>query len=97
MRFNKIFCIGLPRTGTTSLDMALNTIGIKSIHFPFSLYETDDLSILDQYIAFVDTPIPMLYQKLDKICPGSGFILTARPLEGWLKSMEWLLREDAIS
>ncbi|MFM5888090.1 MAG: sulfotransferase family protein [Dolichospermum sp.] len=93
MRFNKVFGIGLPRTGTTSLNMALNELDISSVHFPFSLYETDDLSILNQYTGFVDTPIPMLYQKLDKLCPNSGFILTTRPIEGWLKSMEWLLRE----
>lgn len=93
MRFHKIFGIGLPRTGTTSLNIALNELDINSIHFPFSLYKANDLSILNQYTAFVDTPIPMLYQKLDQLYPNSGFILTSRPLEGWLKSMEWLLRE----
>ncbi|MBD2364691.1 hypothetical protein H6G36_26560 [Anabaena minutissima FACHB-250] len=93
MRFNKVFGIGLPRTGTTSLDVALNELKIPSIHFPFSFYENDDYSILNKYTCFVDTPIPMFYQKLDRLCPGSGFILTTRPLEGWLKSMEWLLSE----
>jgi hypothetical protein len=93
MRFNKVFGIGLPRTGTTSLDIALNKLGITSLHFPFSLYENNDFSILNEYTAFVDTPIPMLYQKLDNLCPNSGFILTTRTVEGWLKSMEWLLKE----
>lgn len=93
MRFNKIFGIGLPRTGTTSLYMALNELGIHTVHFPFSLYETDHLSVLDQYQGFVDTPIPMLYQKLDKMCPNAGFVLTTRPVDGWLKSMDWLLKE----
>lgn len=93
MRFSKIFGIGLPRTGTTSLNVALNTIGIPSIHFPFSLYELEDLSILDQYTAFVDSPIPSLYHQLDGIYPDAGFILTTRPLEQWLASMQWLLEE----
>lgn len=93
MRFNKIFGIGLPRTGTTSLNIALNTLGISSVHFPFSLYENNDRTILNQYTAFIDTPIPLLYQELDQLCPNSGFILTTRPVESWLKSMEWLLTE----
>jgi len=93
MRFSKIFGIGLPRTGTTSLNIALNRLGIPSIHFPFSLYEFSDFKILDQYVGFVDTPIPALYQQLDQLCPNAGFILTTRPVEQWLASMEWLLRE----
>ncbi len=93
MRFNKIFGIGLPRTGTTSLNIALNTLGISSVHFPFSLYENNDRTILNQYTAFIDTPIPLLYQELDQLCPNSGFILTTRSAEDWLKSMEWLLTE----
>lgn len=95
MRFNKIFGIGLPRTGTTSLHIALMTLGISSIHFPFSLYEAQNWTILNQYTAFVDTPIPMFYKKLDQLLPDSGFILTTRPLEDWLNSMEWLLTEGA--
>lgn len=93
MRFSKIFGIGLPRTGTTSLNLALNHLGIPSIHFPFSLYEFSDFSILEQYVGFVDTPIPALYQQLDQLCSNAGFILTTRPVEQWLVSMEWLLRE----
>jgi len=93
MRFNKLFGIGLPRTGTTSLNIALNTLGIPSVHFPFSLYENNDRTILDQYTAFIDTPIPLLYQELDQLCPNSGFILTTRAVEDWLNSMEWLLTE----
>lgn len=93
MRFSKVFGIGLPRTGTTSLNTALNTIGISSVHFPFSLYETSDLRILDKYTGFVDSPIPFLYRQLDEMYPDAGFILTTRPSEQWLTSMQWLLEE----
>lgn len=93
MRFSKIFGIGLPRTGTTSLNTALNSLGISSIHFPFSLYQSNDLAILNKYTAFTDAPIPLLYQYLDQTYPNSGFILTKRPLEDWLNSMAWLLSE----
>lgn len=93
MHFSKIFGIGLPRTGTTSLNTALNTIGIPSIHFPFSLYESADFSILEQYTGFVDSPIPYLYRQLDEMYPDAGFILTTRALDQWLTSMQWLLEE----
>lgn len=93
MRFSKVFGIGLPRTGTTSLNIALNTVGVSSIHFPFSLYESLDSKIISQYTGFVDSPLSYLYQKLDIKYPGSGFILTTRPIEAWLKSMNWLLNE----
>lgn len=93
MRFSKLFGIGLPRTGTTSLNLALNAIGISSIHFPFGLYETDHRNILNEYQAFVDTPIPLLSEELDRLYPNAGFVLTTRPIKDWLNSMEWLLTE----
>ena len=94
MRFSRIFGIGLPRTGTTSLSQALNRIDIPCIHFPFDLYsEGMNGSLLSQYSAFVDAPIPMFYKNLDVRYPKSGFILTKRPFDDWMRSMEWLLSE----
>ncbi|MEL6603249.1 MAG: sulfotransferase family protein [Cyanobacteria bacterium J06614_10] len=94
MRFSKVFGVGLPRTGTTSLFQALNQINVPCIHFPFTLYrEGIRAPLLERYTAFVDTPIPLLYQELDAAYPGSGFILTKRPLDDWMRSMEWLLTE----
>lgn len=34
----KVFCIGLSRTGTTSLCEALKTLGYKTLHFPLNLF-----------------------------------------------------------
>jgi hypothetical protein len=34
-----------------------------------------------------------MYEELYERHPDAKFILTTRPIEGWLKSMEWLLRE----
>ena len=92
--YNKIFGIGLPRTGTTSLARALESYGIETIHFPFDLYDEGlDAPVIEENTAFVDTPVPMLYQGLDQRCPESKFILTVRDKEGWLESMEWLRTE----
>jgi hypothetical protein len=35
---NRVFCIGLSRTGTTSLCEALNMLGINTIHYPSILF-----------------------------------------------------------
>jgi len=86
----KIFGIGLPRTGTTSLHNALKSLGIKSKHFPFKLYTSFDDKLLGDYDLFVDSPIQLIYKLLDDKFPESKFILTTRSLDSWLESMEWL-------
>ncbi|QDV41301.1 hypothetical protein Enr13x_11390 [Stieleria neptunia] len=34
----KVFCLGLSRTGTTSLCLGLEALGLKTKHFPFELF-----------------------------------------------------------
>jgi hypothetical protein len=92
--YNKIFGIGLPRTGTTSLARALEAYGIDTVHYPFALYEEGlDAPVVAQHTAFVDTPVPMFYQELDQRWPGSRFVLTTRDKADWLESMKWLRTE----
>lgn len=38
MAEQKVFCIGLSRTGTTSICEALSILGYRTKHFPFELY-----------------------------------------------------------
>jgi len=92
---SKIFGIGLPRTGTTSLHNALIMLRIKSYHHPLRLYTSLDSSILENNDAFVDSPIPLIFKELDDNFPGSKFILTTRSLESWLESMEWLFEHGS--
>lgn len=74
----KIFCIGLARTGTTSLHEILKSLGLKSNHFAGEILYQDNWNIINKYDAFSDTPIPFIYKKLDSLHPGSKFILTTR-------------------
>ncbi|MEQ9376359.1 MAG: sulfotransferase [Imperialibacter sp.] len=92
---NKIFCIGLPRTGTTSIHLAFQYLGLKSIHFPKQLWEDIQHPIMSEFTAFSDTPLSLLYPKLDKAFPGSLFVLSTRELNSWLKSCEWMFRYKA--
>ena len=89
----KVFGIGLQRTGTTTLTSALRLLGYRSFHFPAHLWDDPEHPLLDEYDAFFDNPIPLIYKDLDARFPGSKFILTTRDEEGWLKSCEWLFTE----
>ena len=93
----KIFCIGWPKTGTTSITDALRTLGIFSWHdAPWmigcqywcskpSMLETD-FSCINEYGAISDFPVCALFRELDKEFPGSLFILTTRSLDKWVLS-----------
>ena len=92
---NKIFGIGLSKTGTSSLSEALNMLGIHCIHYPddpVTLHQLRTgqfrLSILEKYQAVADTPVVPYYAQLDKEFPGSKFILTLRDIESWLESVK---------
>lgn len=82
-KFNKVFGIGLSKTGTWSLNKALNILGVRSIHCPpvNELYQ-----VLETYRAATDTPVAAAFRELDRQFPGSKFILTIREKDDWLKS-----------
>lgn len=80
---NKIFGIGLPRTGTASLSEALSVLGYKTRHYP------KFISRVDKFEALVDTPICNEFETLDRLYPNSMFIWTIRDLDSWLKSIEF--------
>ncbi|MEQ8584043.1 sulfotransferase family protein [Marinoscillum sp.] len=86
----KIFGIGLQRTGTTSLFQALTVLGFHPAPHGIPLFYDIHHPILTKHDAFMDNPIPLIYRELDQKCPGSRFVMTTRPLESWLESVEWL-------
>lgn len=90
---NKIFGIGMPKTGTSSLNKALEILGFRSCHYPSdptTVAELRDgnykLSILQKFDALTDVPIPAIFAQLDSNWPDSKFILTVRDLDSWLES-----------
>jgi hypothetical protein len=92
---SKIFCIGLSRTGTLTLATALEQLGIVATHYPNDKATQDELrrghyalSIVDQVQALLDIPVSPYYAQFDNIYPEAKFILTTRPMESWLRSME---------
>ncbi len=91
----KVFGIGLSRTATKSLTLALNILGISVIHYPNNAATYQDLvtgnykfSVLKDFQGITDITVVPYYAQLDKLFPGSKFILTTRDRTDWLNSME---------
>jgi len=96
----KIFCIGYPRTGTTSLISALGKLGFKGWHYNRNFYSEAvralkigqfSEKLLEHNTAFADVPIFYIYKNLDKLYPSSKFILVTREKQSWFESMQWLM------
>ena len=89
----KIFCIGFPKTGTTSIGRALRSLSLR-VRGAVGRRDSEAgarfreaLSLVPDYDAFQDLPWPLLYRELDAEWPGSKFILTVRPADSWLQSV----------
>jgi hypothetical protein len=82
---NKLIIIGLPRTGTTSVSMALLEHGFKVAHTAFTK-RTFELAEV-----FSDTPCFCDYPELDQLFPDSKFVYLDRAIELWIPSMQMLL------
>jgi hypothetical protein len=91
----KIFGIGLPKSGTTSLHRAAQILGLRSIHFPddgvtLAQVRRGDyrLEVMARCDIISDVPIPAIFPQIDHAFRGAKFILTRRPLGPWLASHE---------
>lgn len=83
---NKIFGIGISKTGTTSLAAALVQLGYRGVDHPSP--ELLQKFSQDQFDFGSDMPFSTRYQQYDREFPGSRFILTIRTnLREWLQSV----------
>lgn len=82
MARQKVFCIGLGKTGTTSLKEALRILDYRLIRLPL------DWKGITDFDAALPGVSAAMFAELDADYPGSKFILTLRDVEGWLKSIE---------
>lgn len=74
----KILNIGLPRTGTYSLTLALRSLGYTVKHYP---------STINQIASFdAATEVRFDYESLEKAFPNSLYICTTRKYEDWIVS-----------
>jgi hypothetical protein len=92
---SKIFGIGLGRTGTKSLTAALQILGYKIIHYPNDETTLRELmnaqfkfTLLEYLDGITDITVAPYYAQLDRLFPGSKFILTIRDKKSWLRSLK---------
>jgi len=105
---NKVFGLGFSKTGTTSLERALEILGYKVCkghwnnnytNYLLSLYVNKDFDELirmtDYWEAFADGPWggTQLYKKLVKWYPQAKFIHTVRDPEKWYISFEKMITQ----
>lgn len=88
----RIFGIGLPKTGTSSLHKALCNLGIRSVHYPINdvipmLHQGEHDKIPSKYQALVNCG-EWHFAALDRAYPGSKFIYTWREFDRWIASIE---------
>jgi len=84
---SKIFIIGLPRTGTTSISVALLDYGFKVAHTAYTKRTFELADVISDAPCFCD------YRELDKLFPRSKFVYLDRSLEKWGPSMQMLLNK----
>lgn len=82
---NKLFIIGLPRTGTTSVSVALLDYGFKVAHTAYTKRAFELADVISDAPCFCD------YPQLDAIFPNSKFVYLHRAPENWIPSMQRLL------
>ena len=84
---NKLFIIGLPRTGTTSISVALLRYGFKVAHTAYTKRAFELADVVSDAPCFCD------YRHLDVLFPNSKFVYLERALEVWVPSMQMLLQK----
>lgn len=92
----KVIGAGLSRTGTHSLRMALDMLGLKAVHFDTQRLtdivdgsnQNPDFRRYDDIDAICDLPAAAFYQELMAAYPTSKVILTIRELNDWWASIE---------
>jgi hypothetical protein len=94
---DKVFGIGLNKTGTTTLGVCLRRLGFKHLSCRRDLliaYRenrlTDVFAVIDQHESFEDWPYPLMYRELFyRYGSTAKFILTTRSSPAaWMESLK---------
>ena len=96
MKINKIFEIGLPKTGTTSLQNAYKILGFRGQSWHpqrYRRFKKEGIECLfpmiENFDAFEDGPWHDCdYRILDQRYPNSKFIILERNNDDWIRSKE---------
>jgi hypothetical protein len=104
----KVFCLGLQKTGTTSVEWLLKDMG-KQVATYYKNWDIEFVNKLKQgdyselkrvaelFDAFQDAPWFLFYREFDSWYPGSKFILTIRDSRSWWKSFLYYFEKRSLS
>ena len=84
----RVFGIGMGRTGTRSLQAALNMLGWHCLHQPEpgAMISGEFERALQGYEAATDSSVAVCFRGLAEAYPDSKFILTVRDHDAWIRS-----------
>ena len=82
---SKIFVLGLPRTGTTSICVSMLNLGYQVAH---TAYTTPCFNAAE---VVANVPIFSHFQEIDTQYPNARYIFLERNLDTWLPSIKGLL------
>jgi hypothetical protein len=97
--YNRIFCIGYNKTGTTTLEKVLKLYGftlpnqqeqeLRLLGASFHCNYAEFQNFVAQYDAFQDYPFSHVetYVAADALFPDSRFILSERNADDWFRSL----------
>ena len=93
----KVFCVGLNKTGTTTMGRAFKSLKIRTVGFEAELVRTvlrGKYALLENRLehhdGFQDFPFPLIYQRMfSRYGDQARFVLSARKSpEIWLQSLK---------
>ncbi len=97
--FNKIFCVGYNKTGTTTLERTLRLYGYslpsqqeQEIRLTKNVFDTnysEFRQFVEKFDAFQDMPFSqgLTFVAADALFPNSRFILSTRDSDAWFRSL----------
>lgn len=80
---SKVFCLGLSRTGTSSLTVALRKLGWKAKHYPKVMKIMKEA---ENHDALTDISVILAYREFDRKYQDAKFIMLVRNMNSWLRS-----------
>ena len=89
----KVFCIGLSRTGTTSISVALQMLGFEAHHQCADIVDLTGAKPrvnrcwADAFDAHADVAPATVFEELAKLYPDARFVLTQREPRTWGRAM----------
>lgn len=99
----KVVGTGFGRTGTNSLKLALEQLGLGPCHHMFEVRDNPDLlpywqaaargeipdweAVFDNYTACVDWPSARFWREIAAFYPDAKVLHSVRPEESWIKSV----------